>query len=150
MRRVMHVVPAVLLLSSIASLLLARRGETVPLFAARQGLMCGTCHFDPNGGGPRNEFGFAVSQGGNMVSLDIPALDPGWAKSKPAKGKYVWKGSIGGFMRVKVIDKTFAKGWIRVQVKGRFVPGASAIDTGSPYLVQSFFDLACNLTNPPL
>jgi hypothetical protein len=43
--------------------LLAPRGaQTVPLYAARNGLPCGTCHFDPNGGGPRNEFGFAFAK----------------------------------------------------------------------------------------
>jgi len=76
MRRVLHVVPAVLLLSSIASLMLARRGESVPLFAARQGLMCGTCHFDPNGGGPRNEFGFAYAK--NRHSLAPDGEDAPW------------------------------------------------------------------------
>ncbi len=99
---------------------------------------------------PRNEFGFAVLQGLNVVGLDIPPLDAGWAPSKPEKGKYVWKGSIGGFNRVKIIDKTFAKGWIRVQVKGKAVAGAATIDVGSPLQVETFFDLACNLTTPLL
>jgi len=51
-------VPAVLVFISIASLISARRAQTLPAYAARTGLMCGQCHFDPNGGGPRNEFGF--------------------------------------------------------------------------------------------
>src|SRR5262245_21579372 len=38
------------------------RGESVPLYAARTGNQCQTCHFDPNGGGPRNEFGFAFER----------------------------------------------------------------------------------------
>lgn len=97
---------------------------------------------------PRNEFGFAVLQGLDVVGLDIPPLDAGWAKSKPEKGKYVWKGSIGGFNRVKIIDKTFAKGWIRVQVKGKAVPGAAAINVANPLQAELFFDLACNLATP--
>ncbi len=39
----------------------ARRGEGLPLYAARTGLMCQSCHFDPNGGGPRTDFGFAFA-----------------------------------------------------------------------------------------
>ena len=30
----------------------------LPLYASREGATCVTCHFDPNGGGMRNEFGF--------------------------------------------------------------------------------------------
>lgn len=45
-----------------AFLFTPRTGETVPLYAARNGLLCQTCHFDPNGGGPRNEFGFAFAR----------------------------------------------------------------------------------------
>jgi hypothetical protein len=45
-------------LISLVSVFLTRRAEPVPLYAARTGLMCASCHFDPNGGGPRNEFGF--------------------------------------------------------------------------------------------
>jgi hypothetical protein len=55
------------LLSSLAMVLLLgsltpKRGETLPLYAARNGLLCQSCHFDPNGGGPRNEFGFAFAR----------------------------------------------------------------------------------------
>ncbi len=58
MRGVLRVVPLMLLVASCALFFSARGGDTVPLFAARTGLACQTCHFDPNGGGPRNEFGF--------------------------------------------------------------------------------------------
>ena len=32
--------------------------NALPLYATRQGFACSTCHFDPQGGGPRNDFGF--------------------------------------------------------------------------------------------
>jgi len=51
-------VPAVLLAASLATLVTARSARTLPVYAARTGLLCSNCHFDPNGGGPRNEFGF--------------------------------------------------------------------------------------------
>jgi hypothetical protein len=60
-RRVLRALPALLLAVSLG-LVMGRKGETVPLYAARTGLLCSNCHFDPNGGGPRNEFGFAFAR----------------------------------------------------------------------------------------
>jgi len=51
-----------LILSSLVALLWARGSQSLPLYATRTGLLCGSCHFDPNGGGPRNEFGFAFAR----------------------------------------------------------------------------------------
>jgi hypothetical protein len=76
MRRVLHLIPALLLLCSLGLLFTARKAQTVPLYAARQGLMCGTCHFDPNGGGPRNELGFAYEK--NRHSLVPEGEDAPW------------------------------------------------------------------------
>ncbi len=45
----------------LVAALSVRPSRAVPQYAARTGLMCGTCHFDPNGGGPRNEFGHAFA-----------------------------------------------------------------------------------------
>jgi hypothetical protein len=55
-------IPVLLVLASLSLLSTERRVESVPLYAARTGLMCQSCHFDPNGGGPRNEFGFAFAR----------------------------------------------------------------------------------------
>jgi len=33
--------------------------RALPLYASREGTKCASCHFDPNGGGMRNEFGFS-------------------------------------------------------------------------------------------
>lgn len=69
MRRLFLAFPVFLLLASAAALLLTPQwGATVPLYAARTGLLCQNCHFDPNGGGPRNEFGFAYAK--NRHSLE--------------------------------------------------------------------------------
>jgi hypothetical protein len=70
MRRALRVVPAVLLLASIASLTLHRGAETVPLYAARTGNLCQQCHFDPNGGGPRNDYGFAFARNRHSLEAD--------------------------------------------------------------------------------
>jgi hypothetical protein len=59
--------PLVLVLASLITLLTARRGASVPVYAAQTGLACGTCHFDPNGGGPRNEFGFNFAKNRHRV-----------------------------------------------------------------------------------
>ncbi|MEP7029226.1 MAG: hypothetical protein ABI960_11580, partial [Candidatus Eisenbacteria bacterium] len=47
------------------------RAEALPLYAARQGLPCATCHFDPQGGGPRNEFGFLYEKNRHALAPDV-------------------------------------------------------------------------------
>lgn len=71
MPRLPRFAPLVLLAASLAALaFLPRTGKTVPLYAARTGLMCQSCHFDPNGGGPRNEFGFAYAKNRHSLEPD--------------------------------------------------------------------------------
>jgi len=36
--------------------------RALPLYASREGTKCASCHFDPNGGGMRNEFGFSYDK----------------------------------------------------------------------------------------
>lgn len=67
-------VAAVLL--GLAVLARPRVADTVPLYAARTGLMCQSCHFDPNGGGPRNDFGFAYAK--NRHSLEAEDSTSKW------------------------------------------------------------------------
>ena len=62
MSRLVRAVPFLLVCLPFAALLAPRGAGTVPLYASRTGLACGSCHFDPNGGGPRNEFGFAFAK----------------------------------------------------------------------------------------
>lgn len=70
MRRWLVAMPLFLVAASVSALLLTpQAGVGVPLYAARTGLMCQSCHFDPNGGGPRNEFGF-------MYARNRHALEP--------------------------------------------------------------------------
>ena len=60
---------------SLASLgLFASRGEGVPLYAARMGLACANCHFDPNGGGPRNAFGFQYAKNRHSTDADTSGM----------------------------------------------------------------------------
>jgi len=70
MRRMVRFLPLLLIVASLVSLLTAKSAQTVPLYAARTGLMCGSCHFDPNGGGPRNEFGFAYARQRHSLTPD--------------------------------------------------------------------------------
>lgn len=60
------------LLALVVSLVLfaAPDAAALPLYAARTGFACANCHFDPNGGGPRNDFGFAFAKNRHAVEPD--------------------------------------------------------------------------------
>lgn len=75
MRNLCRAVPVLLVLAALLSLLSARRAQTLPQFASRTGLLCASCHFDPNGGGPRNDFGFAFAK--NRHALE-PETEVPW------------------------------------------------------------------------
>lgn len=71
MLRLPRLAPVLILAAALSGLaFLPRTGTTVPLYAARTGLMCQSCHFDPNGGGPRNEFGFAFAKNRHSLEPD--------------------------------------------------------------------------------
>ena len=76
MHRWIRVVFTVLCLAPFVMLLAPRGGQTLPLYAARTGLMCQNCHFDPNGGGPRNDFGFAFAK--NRHALEAEDSTSAW------------------------------------------------------------------------
>jgi hypothetical protein len=75
MSRLVRSLPLFLLVAAFMPLIV-RPASTVPLFAARTGLMCGTCHFDPNGGGPRNEYGFSFARNRHSLEADPDTLSP--------------------------------------------------------------------------
>jgi hypothetical protein len=50
--------PRLLVVTLFALGLYVPAANALPLYATRQGFACSTCHFDPQGGGPRNDFGF--------------------------------------------------------------------------------------------
>lgn len=70
--------PAVVLVALSLGLAFAgaRPGLTLPTYAARTGLDCRSCHFDPNGGGPRNAFGFLYEKQRHDLA---PDPDTTWA-----------------------------------------------------------------------
>lgn len=75
MRPSLRAAYALCLVGSLASLaLFARRGDSVPLYAARMGLACANCHFDPNGGGPRNAFGFQFAKNRHSTDADTSGM----------------------------------------------------------------------------
>ncbi len=70
MHRAIRAVVLLLLVAPLASLFGSRAAHTLPLYAARTGYMCQQCHFDPNGGGPRNDFGFMFARNRHSTDAD--------------------------------------------------------------------------------
>ena len=64
-----------LLMAPALGLFMAHPAGALPLYASREGKTCVTCHYDPNGGGMRNDFGFLY--GKNRHGMDTEAK---WAK----------------------------------------------------------------------
>jgi len=66
----------VLVAASVISLAgFSVRASALPLYASREGKACVACHYDPNGGGMRNDFGFLY--GKNRHGLDT---EEKWSK----------------------------------------------------------------------
>ncbi len=70
MRLVARAVPVLALLALFLASVFPPRARGLPLYAARTGFQCQTCHFDPNGGGPRNDFGFAFAKNRHSLTPD--------------------------------------------------------------------------------
>ena len=101
------------------------------------------------GADPRQGFTLTLTQGAAALTIDIPANDPGWAKSKPERGRYKWIGSMNGITRVKAIDRSVKTGAWKIIVIGKAVPGASAIDANQPVDIGLTIDGVCTTTTYP-
>src|SRR5690606_1218386 len=61
-----------------AALLLGSGAATAePWLAVREGLACGSCHFNPSGGGLRSAFGIAYAQQ-QLPARALGAEEPAW------------------------------------------------------------------------
>ena len=103
-----RVISVLLAFSSLGALLSARTGDTVPLYAARTGLMCESCHFDPNGGGPRKEFGFVFAR--NRHTLEPEDTTSRWhdlaVVNRLGENVPIYIGATGMKMGTRRIGKT--------------------------------------------
>ena len=88
---------------------------------------------------PRDGLNLTVTQGNSQVSVSIPAGDSGWSRSRPSRGRYIWKGTRDGLKVIKMIRRDSRGEWL-VRIKGRGVPGAASID-----VVYEFADLELTL-----
>jgi hypothetical protein len=57
-----------MVLTTVLVSLAPSQAKALPLYASREGKTCVTCHYDPNGGGMRNDFGFLYEK--NRHGLD--------------------------------------------------------------------------------
>ncbi len=67
-----RLVPALPALAALLAIVSARppAAGAMPLYASREGATCVTCHFDPNGGGMRNEFGFYYGKNRHSMGVE--------------------------------------------------------------------------------
>jgi len=81
---------------------------------------------------PRQHLTLVLTQGAATATVDIPANDPGWARSRPERGRYLWSGSINGISKVKAIDRSAHNGTWKLIVVGKNVPGGGTFDSEQP------------------
>ena len=103
------------LLVAVLGLLLAPSAQALPLYASREGKACVACHYDPNGGGMRNDFGFLY--GKNRHGMDT---EEKWAKV--------------------TIDPRL-NDWIAIGADTRVLYIASHIEGGRTLALSSFFPM---------
>jgi hypothetical protein len=96
-----------------------------------------------HGKDPRDGFTLELTQGANLVTVDVPPGDPGWADSQPAKGRYKWRGDLNGVSRIKAIDRTARNGTWKIIVIGSDVPGTGGFDDEQPIDIELTVDGAC-------
>jgi hypothetical protein len=101
---------------------------------------------DFDGIDPRQGVGLTLTQGANSVHVELAANAPGWEGSRPDRGRFKWKGALGGLTRIKLIDRTAKTGTIKVIVIGKDVPGAGVIDTDQPLDITLTVDGVCTTT----
>jgi hypothetical protein len=91
------------------------RAGALPLYASREGKTCIACHYDPNGGGMRNDFGFLY--GKNRHGLDT---EKKWAKV--------------------TVDPRLTE-WVAIGVDTRFLYIASHDKGGPAFSTSSFLPM---------
>jgi hypothetical protein len=96
-----------------------------------------------DGADPRQGVSLMLTQGANTLTIAIPANDPGWSRSKPDKGRYLWVGASSGLTRVKIVDRTAQQGIWKLVLVGKNVPGAGVFDLGQPVAVRLTIDGRC-------
>ncbi|MFQ5515799.1 MAG: trypsin-like serine protease, partial [Myxococcota bacterium] len=94
---------------------------------------------------PRREIGVRLTQGASTLLVEAPVLGSGWDRSKPERKRYIWRGLAAGLQRVRAVDLTARRGIWRIDLKGREIPGAEAIDllNPTPITVQLMIDGLC-------
>lgn len=69
-------------IAAVASSLVSGKAQALPTYAQRTGLVCGQCHINPSGGGPRTAFGRAFAANGHRL---------------PGKSRREWSDSGRGY-----------------------------------------------------
>lgn len=65
--KVLGVAVAALAVGGVFAIATPKPAEARPAYAAATKKPCGTCHVNPAGGGPRNEFGLAFAKNGHKL-----------------------------------------------------------------------------------
>jgi hypothetical protein len=96
-----------------------------------------------DGADPRQGVSLVLTQGSNTVTVAIPPGDPGWSRSQPDRGRYLWVGARDGLTRVKLVDRTARQGIWKLVLVGKNVPGAGTFDPGLPIAARLTIDDRC-------
>jgi hypothetical protein len=84
---------------------------------------------------PRSGFALRLYDGTTDIVLEVPPADPGWERSKPSRGKWQWKGSIDGLVKVSAREKLSKFRW-QIKVKGSEVAQAENLNLDQTIAVR--------------
>lgn len=83
----------------------------------------------------RSDLALVLDDGSTQVHVTVPANDPGWARSRPRRAVWRWRGRAGGLRAIRLRDRSAADGVWTVHVRGRDVAGTRTLHRRRAHVV---------------